>query len=218
MLTDIDHITVKDRPLIVCDVDDVVLQFATPFEAFLATRGHRLLPRSFKLTGNIVSGTDDRVLEAPFVKALIDDFFVEQERWQTPFADAVDSLHALGAEADLVFLTAMPPRHAEIRRRLLDQMALTFPMIATEAAKGPMVAKLHGERPLPVAFVDDMVHNLHSVGDHVPSCLLVYLPPPLEIFQFAPDPHETVRRVENWPQASKLIRSHFTAQDVASHG
>lgn len=209
MLTDLEHIRLTDRPLIVCDVDDVVLQFAAPFEAFLQSRGHRLLPRSFKLTGNIVRGADESVIEAPAVKALIDDFFVEQERWQTPFANAVDTLHALGQDADLVFLTAMPPRHAEVRRRLLDQLTLTFPMIATEEAKGPMVAALQGERPLPVAFVDDMVHNLHSVGQHVPDCLLIYLPPPLEIFRFAPEPSETVRRVGTWPEASKLIRSHF---------
>lgn len=208
MLTDLDHISLGDRPLVVCDVDDVVLQFATPFEAFLETRGHRLLPRSFKLTGNIVTGADETVIEAPAVKALIDAFFLEQERWQTPFADAVDSLHALGGDCDLVFLTAMPPRHAEVRRRLLDQLTLHFPMIATEDAKGPMVARLHRQRPLPVAFVDDMVHNLHSVSEHVPNCLLVYLPPPLEIFRFAPDPHETVRRVSTWPEAAKLIRAH----------
>ncbi|MBC2773620.1 hypothetical protein H6M51_12165 [Rhizobium sp. AQ_MP] len=209
MLTDVDHIQLADRPLIVCDVDDVVLQFATPFEAFLQTRGHRLLPRSFKLTGNIVNGADESVLEAPVVKALIHDFFDEQERWQTPFADAVDSLHALGRTADLVFLTAMPPQHAEVRRRLLDQLTLSYPMIATEEAKGPMVAALHDRRPLPVAFVDDMVHNLHSVGDHVPDCLLVYLPPAHEIFRFAPDPHETVRKAEDWPRASALIQAHF---------
>lgn len=211
MLTDLQHIRLRDRPLIVCDVDDVVLQFATPFESFLQTRGHRLLPRSFKLTGNIVNGSDESVVEAPAVKALIDDFFTEQERWQTPFADAVESLHALGADADLIFLTAMPPRHAEVRRRLLDQLTLDFPMIATEEAKGPMVAALHAERSLPLAFVDDMVHNLHSVGAHVPDCLLIYLPPPLEIFQFAPDPPETVQRVDNWSEAARVIRSHFAS-------
>jgi hypothetical protein len=209
MLTDLDHIRLKDRPLIVCDVDDVVLQFATPFRTFLEASGHRLLPRSFKLTGNIVKGNDESVLDAPAVRALIHDFFAEQERWQTPFADAVDNLHALGETADLVFLTAMPPQHAEVRRRLLDQLTLSYPMIATEEAKGPMVATLHKARPLPVAFVDDMVHNLHSVADHVPDCLLVYLPPPLEIFRFAPAPQEGVRRVETWPEASDVIRSHF---------
>ncbi|NBB50123.1 hypothetical protein GVN24_17755 [Rhizobium sp. CRIBSB] len=209
MLADLDHIRLGDRPLIVCDVDDVVLQFATPFQAFLESRGHNLLPRSFKLTGNIVNGADQSVIEAPAVKALIDDFFLDQESWQTPFADAVDSLHALARHADLVFLTAMPPRHAGVRRRLLDQLTLSFPMLATEEPKGPMVAALHAARSLPVAFVDDMVHNLHSVGDHVPDCLLVYLPPPLEIFRFAPDPRETVRRAENWPAASALLHDHL---------
>lgn len=209
MLTDLDHIRLADRPLIVCDVDDVVLQFATPFQAFLEARGHRLLPRSFKLTGNIINASDESVIEAPAVKALIEDFFLVQEEWQTPFADAVDSLHRLGAEADLVFLTAMPPRHAEVRRRLLDRLTLSYPMIATEEAKGPVLAALHGRRPLPVAFVDDMVHNLHSVGEHVAECLLIYLPPPLEIFRFAPDPPAAVQRVETWPQAAELIRSHF---------
>lgn len=210
MLTDLEHIRLADRPLIVCDVDDVVLQFATPFQAFLEARGHRLLPRSFKLTGNIINASDESIIEAPAVKALIDDFFLEQEEWQTPFADAVDSLHRLGAEADVVFLTAMPPRHAEVRRRLLDRLTLSYPMIATEEAKGPVLAALHRQRPLPVAFVDDMVHNLHSVGEHVSDCLLVYLPPPIEIFRFAPDPHAAVQRVETWPQAAGLIRSHFS--------
>ena len=55
----------------------------------------------------------------------------------------------------------------------LDQLTLDFPMIATEEAKGPMVAALHAERSLPLAFIDDMVHNLHSVGAHVPECLLI---------------------------------------------
>ena len=52
-----------DRPLIVCDVDDVVLQFVTPFKAFLEHQGHRLVPRSFRLHGNIVRALDEAPLE-----------------------------------------------------------------------------------------------------------------------------------------------------------
>jgi hypothetical protein len=208
MLTDLDHITLADRPLIVCDVDDVVLQFATPFEAFLVERGFSLLPRSFKLTGNIVDATA-KALEATAVKDLIHDFFIEQERWQTPFAEAVDSLHALAEEADLVFLTAMPPRHADVRRRLLDRLTLCYPMISSEDPKGPIVAALHGGRPLPLAFVDDMVGNLRSVGEHVPDCALIYLPPDVAIFQFAPDPEPHVLRAQDWAAARGLIETHF---------
>jgi hypothetical protein len=208
MLTDLDHIKLADRPLVVCDIDDVVLEFATPFEAFLLERGYRLLPRSFKLTGNIVDATAN-ALDAVAVKDLIHDFFIEQESRQTAFAEAVDSLHALAARADLVFLTAMPPRHAEVRRRLLDRLTLSYPMISSEEPKGPIVAALHGGRPLPVAFVDDMVGNLHSVGDHVPDCALVYLPPDVAIFRFAPEPDPHVLRAQDWAEARGLIETHF---------
>jgi hypothetical protein len=209
MLAKISEIHLTDRPLIVCDVDDVVLQFATPFEAFLGSRGHRLLPRSFKLAGNIVSLLDESILDTTAVQTLIDDFFIAQERWQTPFAEAIDTLHALAGNADLVFLTAMPPRHADARRRLLDQLTLSFPLIAADEAKGPLVAALHADRSLPVAFIDDMAHNLRSVGDHVPDCLLVYMPPPVEIHKFAPPPPEHVRRAAGWIDAKDMIALHF---------
>ncbi|EHS52891.1 hypothetical protein PDO_1298 [Rhizobium sp. PDO1-076] len=209
MAAGIGNIRLTDKPLIVCDVDDVVLQFATPFAAFLESRGHRLIPRSFKLTGNIVSDLDEAVLEAPAVQALIDDFFIAQERWQTPFAEAVDALHSLAGTADLVFLTAMPPRHTDARRRLLDQLTLHYPLIAADEAKGPLVAALHADRSLPVAFVDDMAHNLTSVGEHVPACLLIYMPPPIEIHTFAPPPQAHVCKVADWIEAKSMITRHF---------
>ncbi|NKF32532.1 hypothetical protein HER21_39585, partial [Pseudomonas sp. BGM005] len=55
---DISHIRLGERPLVVCDVDDVVLQFIDPFQLFLQSLGHELLPRSFRLHGNIVSTAD----------------------------------------------------------------------------------------------------------------------------------------------------------------
>ncbi|UJW73342.1 hypothetical protein [Rhizobium sp. SL42] len=209
MAAGIGTIRLTDKPLIVCDVDDVVLQFATPFAAFLESCGHRLIPRSFKLTGNIVSSLDETVLDAPAVQSLIDEFFMAQESWQTPFAEAVEVLHSLAGAADLVFLTAMPPRHVDARRRLLDQLTLRYPLIAADEAKGPLVAALHADRSLPVAFVDDMAHNLHSVGEHVPACLLVYMPPPVEIHTYAPLPPAPVRKAADWIEAKTMITTHF---------
>ncbi len=208
-LPSLDHLELRDRPLVVCDVDDVVLEFLAPFEAYLAEGGARLLPRSFRLHGNIISLETQLALEDQKVTALIEDFFEAQERWQTPFAEAVETLHGLGEEADVVFLTAMPPRYAEQRRRLLDRLHLSFPMIATEAPKGPVVKTMHGSRPLPVAFIDDMAHNLHSVGEHVEACLLIHMAPESEIHRMAPKPGETVRRARDWPHAGELLTAHF---------
>lgn len=204
-----DHVALGDRPLVICDVDDVVLEFLRPFEAYLAASGSKLLPRTFRLHGNIISLETEAALQDQAVTQLIEDFFDAQERWQTPFAQAVDTLHALDKDFDVVFLTAMPPRFAEQRRRLLDQLQLRFPMIATETPKGPVVKAMHGDRPLPLAFIDDMAHNLHSVGQHMQDCLLIHMMPDSEIHRLAPKPEGTVQRAADWPHAGEILNAHF---------
>ncbi len=200
----LDHVRLKDRPLVVCDVDDVVLEFLKPFEAYLEAKGSKLLHRSYRLHGNIISLETEAALEDSVVSGLIESFFDDQERWQTPFAAAVDTLQHLADNADVVFLTAMPPR-------FLDQLHLHFPMIATETPKGPVVKALHEERPLPLGFIDDMAHNLHSVGDHVNSCLLIHMMPDSIIHRMAPPPGDHVVRARDWPHAGELLKDHFAA-------
>ena len=72
---DLSHIRLGERPLIVCDVDDVVLQFIDPFQLFLESQGHEFLPRSFRLHGNIISKADGTAIEDQQVSRLIEAFF-----------------------------------------------------------------------------------------------------------------------------------------------
>lgn len=205
----LDHIRLGDRPLLVCDIDEVVLEYLSPFGAFLRSQGHDLLPRSFRLHGNIIdSGTGEAALDA-VVDALQEDFFATQEAWQTPAALAVETVGALGRDADVVFLTAMPPRHVAARRRLLDRIGLAFPMVATEEAKGPVVHALHGARNLPLAFIDDIHFNHLSVQQSAPEALLVQLMANEAFRAMAPDPGANVLRATDWSHAARLIRSHF---------
>jgi hypothetical protein len=215
-ILDLSHVRLTDRPLIVCDVDDVVLNFAAPFADYLKQNGHELLPRSFRLTGNIVSIETQIALEDAVVRQLIASFFERQEDWQTPFEQAADTLNALGRDADVLFLTAMPPLYQQQRRRLLDQLGLDFPLVATETPKGPVMRRIHGERPLPSAFIDDMAHNLHSVRDHVENCLVIHMMPDSPLHLLAPKPDNGIVRAMDWGHAEDLIRLHIaTAADAA---
>jgi hypothetical protein len=209
-IVDLAHVRLNDRPLVVCDVDDVVLEFLMPFQRFLDSLGHRLEPRSYRLHGNIISTIDQQPLADSLVTQLILDFFEAQEDWQTPFGNAVTSLKALGTHADVVFLTAMPPRYTEMRRRLLDRLDLTFPLLATESPKGPVVRQMHGRRDLPLAFIDDMAHNHVSVADSVPECLLVHLMPQSDMHKHAPKPGPHVVQVTDWHAAEREIERHFS--------
>ncbi|HVK91420.1 MAG TPA: hypothetical protein VM468_08470 [Mycoplana sp.] len=205
----LEHVHLKDRGLVVCDIDEVVLEYLSPFTAYLRSRGHDLLPRSFRLYGNIVETLSGEAVLDAVADALQEDFFAAQEEWQTPAALAVETLGALGRDTDVVFLTAMPPRHVAARRRLLDRLGLPFPMLATEEPKGPVVQALHRSRPLPLAFIDDIHVNHRSVQESVPDALLVHLMANPVFRAMAPDAGESIHCASDWREAERIIRAHF---------
>nr|WP_189637016.1 MULTISPECIES: hypothetical protein [Rhizobium] len=211
---DISHIRLGERPLIVCDVDDVVLRFIDPFQLFLQSLGHEFLPRSFRLHGNIVSKADGTEIEGRQVSRLIEDFFEAQELWQTPVDRVVETLGRLSQVADILFLTAMPPRFQDQRRRLLDSAGLLFPLLASEQPKGPIVHALHASRSFPVAFIDDMAHNLHSVREYMADCLLIHLMPDSPVHRFAPAAADDITRATDWAHAAEVIEAHFLSGTV----
>ena len=204
----IDALARSDRPLIVADIDEVVLEFVAPFMAFLESHGHEYRPTSFRLTGNIYFRKTNEPAEKEIVSDFLERFFGEHDTWQKPVAGALDTLAELERAhgADIVFLTAMPPHHHARRRALLDTHGFTHPMIATRAAKGDAVAELMRQHPdKPVAFIDDLPPNHISVLETVPGAL------GLQMMAYAPlRPHlpampEGVTSVEDWPAAAKAI-------------
>jgi len=204
-------IKLRERPLIVCDIDEVALEFVTPFSAYLRAQGYELLPRSFRLAGNVVSLQDGSEASPDRVRAFLDSFFASQLDWQTPADAAAASLSALAEYADIVFLTAMPPRHYGARRALLDRHDMPFPLIATEDAKGPLIRDLHGARQHPIVFIDDILYNLRSVQEHVPQArTLQYMAN--EVFRgMAPDPGNGVTQAAHWSEIESIVLDHIGA-------
>ena len=197
------------RPLVVCDVDEVVLEFLDPLDRYLASVEHRLHPDSFRLHGNIRSIATGRAATDDEVEAMQEAFFASQDQWQVPAPDVVDVLKRLADHADIVFLTAMPPRHLTVRRTLLDLHGLTYPMIATEEPKGPVVASLIGGRNVPAAFIDDIMRNHGSVRDHAPGCLLIHLMANRTFRRMLPKADEDIVAAEHWADAEQVIRAHL---------
>ena len=210
-------IRLGERPLIVCDIDEVALEFIAPLRAFLRSTGLDLLPRSFRLHGNVVSLETGIAAEDGIVTARIEEFFSLHDQWQGPVPLAVETLNSLGRTADIVFLTAMPPRHSAKRRALLDRLGLPFPLLAIEGAKGPVVRSLHQNRPQPVVFLDDILHNLQSVALHEPKCLLINLIADRDFLALAPKPETPILSAADWSEAAIFIHAHFSGTQPATH-
>ena len=203
----IEELAADDRPLLVLDVDDVVLEFIRPFPNFLKARGFGLTLASFRLTGNIAETASGRLIEQPEVTALLGDFFDAQADWQSITDGAADALAGLGDRAEIILLTAMPHKHRAARRTHLDALGLSYPLLTTEMAKGPAVARLRGKSGRPVVFVDDQPHNLASVRDSVADASLFHLMADNSLRAFLPPVPDDIVVVQDWHEAAPLIAS-----------
>ncbi|RWC30226.1 hypothetical protein [Mesorhizobium sp.] len=201
----IEELVADDRPLLVLDVDDVLLEFIRPFPNFLRARGYDLTLASFRLTGNIAETASGRLIEQPEVTALLGDFFDAQADWQCITEGAAEALAGLGDRAEIILLTAMPHRHRAVRRAHLDALGMNYPLLTTEMAKGPAVAKLRGKANRPVVFVDDQPRNLASVRESVADAELIHLMADTSLRAFLPPVPDDVAVVQDWHEAAPKI-------------
>jgi hypothetical protein len=189
------------RPLLVLDVDEVLLEFVRPFTGFLNARKLDLRTTSFRLHGNVVEMESGTALANERVTELLADFFDVQDEWQTVAERAAPAIAGLARDVEIVMLTAMPHRHRDKRRVHLDQLGFPYPLVTTEKAKGPAIRQLRGDHLRPVAFVDDIPHNLISVQATVPDAHLFHLMVHPEFRAMLPPLPEGVVATEGWDDA-----------------
>ncbi|QKV17976.1 hypothetical protein HTY61_05625 [Oricola thermophila] len=203
----------SERPLIICDIDEVVLEFVSPFMAFLESHDHELRTDSFQLTGNVYFKKTGEPADKATISEFLERFFNEHDSWQKPAEGARETLATIEAKhgVDIVYLTAMPPRHHARRRALLDRHGFPHPMIATEEAKGAAVATLIRHHPRrPVAFIDDLPPNHVSVLETVPDALALHLMAYRPLRALLPPMPKGVRTVESWAEAAEAIAEHLS--------
>ncbi len=209
-MPDISHVILGGRPVIVCDVDDVVLKFIEPFERFLNAQSLRFVPRSFRLNGNIERYDSGKAIDDSQIGTLLQNFFEAQQEWQTPVEAALSALVELQEHAEIVFLTAMPPEFYPHRRALLDEYGLHYPMVATQKPKGPVAARILNGSGVKCAFIDDMAHNVDSVAEHLPDCLAIHMPPDYEVHRMAPaTTNKNAHKASGWAAATPQILRYF---------
>ena len=99
----------------------------------------------------------------------------------------------------------MPHKHRAIRRADLDALGFPYPLLTTEAAKGPAIRQLRGEHGRPVAFVDDIPHNLVSVRAAVADAHLFHLMAHADMRRLLPPLPDGIMIAEGWLDAGPKI-------------
>lgn len=195
----------SDRPLIICDADEVLFEFVRSLEIYLDTRDHYLDLQSFAITGNIKHKETDVPFPASGMKDLLADFFATSTRDMSPVPGAAEALKALADQAQIVVLTNMPEAHRAARLSALERHGMLYPVIANEGAKGAAAAALSERTGNPVIFLDDLPPNISSVRRGVPDATIIHFigdPRLAKLLGPAPD---SDHRIDEWAGAQKII-------------
>ena len=198
------------RPLLICDVDGVVVKFIEALEGWLAARELTLHPDSWALEGNIRTPEGTPVSGTAFER-LLHEFF-DQCTGHMPLmkgaAEALSSLARHGVQ--VVLLTNLPHQYRAARRRNLVRHGLDFPVITNTGPKGPPVRALSQMVREEVAFVDDHPDFLHSASQCCPPGKRVHLvhfvEEELPFTAHLPPLHAPHVKVRNWAEAHAALR------------
>ncbi|MEI8179830.1 hypothetical protein [Aestuariivirga sp.] len=162
------------RPLVICDVDEVIVHFTRDFEDYIGLHGLWLDTSSFALNGNIRHRETNIPTPEAQVAELIGTFFEQRTRHMQEIDGAVESLLAFGAKADVVLLTNLPHTAGDHRRENLKSHGLPYPVVTNSGPKGPAIRNLTDRGGKPVVFIDDSPSYIASAHEYAPEVQLVH--------------------------------------------
>lgn len=197
------------RPLIICDADEVLFQFVKSLDVWLRTRDHYLDLQSFAITGNIKHLETREPWPADGIKALLNEFFAEGTRDETPVPGAADALEALSSMAQIVVLTNISADYRQARGNALKKHRMPYPVIANEGKKGAAAAALAERAGTPVIFLDDLPPNIASVRQGVPDAHIIHFigdPRLAAMIGQAPDADH---RIDDWGEVRRVLEVIF---------
>jgi hypothetical protein len=202
-----------DRPLIVCDADEVLLQFVRGLEVFLHAQDMWLDLTTYALTGNIKRRAGDVPVEAPEVQRLLGRFFAERTGHLEPVEGAAAALAALAGRADVLVLSNVPLGQRGERQATLARHGMDYPVIANIGTKGAAVAHLVAGRRAPAFFIDDIPRQHDAVAEQAPAVVRLHFVADPRLARLIEPAASAHARHDDWPAARAYIEDH-----LAQHG
>lgn len=193
-----------DRPLVISDADEVLLQFMRQFEIYLDRNDMWIDLSSFRLQGNIKYKGSDEAVDMTN-RNIIDDFFAAETLNFSPVEGAAEALNALSKEAQIIILTNLPLAQKSERQINLSKHGMDYPVIVGSGLKGPAVKSLGEKINAPLFFLDDIPHNINSVAEYVPTSGRIHMIADPRLSKLIGAAEGASARIDQWQEAQAWI-------------
>ena len=193
------------RPLVICDVDEVVMHFLRGLEEFLDENGLWLDPASFALNGNIKYKNSHTPLPGSEIGGTLEQFFKERVGSLDPIDGAADALSKFSEHADVIMLTNMPDAYRGERIDNLRDHGMVYPVVSNSGPKGPSVRHIAEMIERPVVFIDDTPSNVNSVTEHASSVHVLHFMQDQRFRRHLPEMTQILASVDNWDDGTAHV-------------
>ncbi len=193
-----------DRPLVISDADEVLLQFMRQFEVYLDRNDMWIDLSSFRLQGNIKYKGSDEAVDMTN-RNIIDDFFAAETLNFSPVDGAAEALTALSKEAQVIILTNLPLAQKKERQINLSKHGMDYPVIVGSGLKGQAVKSLGDKINAPLFFLDDIPHNINSVAEYVPMSGRIHMIADPRLSKLIGAAEGASARIDQWHEAQNWI-------------
>ena len=188
------------KPLLICDVDEVVLHFVAPFEDFLKRKNAQLNKKSFKLSGNIIDLPSGQAYSMEESGELIQEFHHISVDQQDAVEGATEGLQDLSAIYEIVFLTNVAAALTERRSTHLASIGAPYPVLQNEGSKAHMVQLLSKDLTAPIVFIDDLPPHHHAVKSMDPRINCIHFMADATFRAIVSFDSEIAKKTENWEE------------------
>lgn len=201
---------VPHRPLIICDVDEVLVYFAQPLAAYFAEHGYHLSFHTYSIFNNVTCQQSGKPLEKEKALFYIDQFFAEKVATCPVVEGAVDALAKLADQCQIILYSNVPLEAKNQRAEALKAQGLPYPLISGKGLKGPAVQHMLQDYQATSFFIDDLPHNIDSVKSHHSAVNCIHYVADDHLKTVVPKPQKNHHWLESWQDIHHFIQSSLT--------
>jgi len=206
-----------NKPVILCDADEVIVYFVRPLEAYLAENGFSLDLSSYNLFGNIRHLSTNEVAHKELCIDLLKSFFDKRVDLCPPVDGAQKALKKLSQHAQIIVLSNVPFNARKGRERSLAANGMPFPVIANEGPKGPAVRTLLHNHKSKVFFIDDIASHHKSVAEHAGHVRRIHFVADPRLSKLLDNAEHAHARLNHWNEIENFILNHLQITPENEH-
>ncbi len=205
----------RDRPILVVDVDEVLVGLAVHLGEFAETRGFALRLTGYQLDGALKRKDGSTASDEEF-RSLFTEFFQTQTLHQRAYPDAAKVLENLADRIQIIILTNVPPYAKTARIENLRNHGMDYPLVVNHGGKGKALAWLDEQTSKPIAFIDDSPAQISSAAEHAPDVVRLHYVGDCGLRRLLDPLLDADHAPEDWLEIEGIIHKVFGLSTTAS--